>query len=160
MESTNYPRLPDAILHKPEPDYLRELLEKSGYSQRAAARALGVDDRTMRYYFAGEREFPYSLQFALERLAAAAGAGDVGQVADAPKLPTWTRASKRAIAAADVGKLVMARDADNGFVMGRVKQDGFGIVIEALPGRGSIDGGNLAASAVKDYVLVEDPDAY
>lgn len=35
-------------------DRLRERIKKSGLTQRAAARELGVDERTMRYWCAGE----------------------------------------------------------------------------------------------------------
>ena len=35
-------------------DRLRELLDEAGLSQRAAARELEIDDRTMRYWCASE----------------------------------------------------------------------------------------------------------
>lgn len=62
---------PDAALHNPDPDYLRSLLQRAEVSQRAAARKIGISERVMRYYLAGEREAPYPVQFALECLAAA-----------------------------------------------------------------------------------------
>lgn len=69
---------PDAKWHRPDPTYLRQLLERAGLSQRAAARALGLTDRTMRYYASGEQAMPYTVQYCLEVLAAAgpAGTGD------------------------------------------------------------------------------------
>jgi transcriptional regulator with XRE-family HTH domain len=69
---------PDAKWHRPEPAYLRELLERAGLSQRGAARVLGLTDRTMRHYASGDHPMPYPVQYCLEVLAAAgpAGTGD------------------------------------------------------------------------------------
>lgn len=63
---------PDAQHHRPDPDYLRSLVERSGLSQREAARRLGLTDRAMRYYLSATDEVraPYVVQFALEALAA------------------------------------------------------------------------------------------
>lgn len=68
---------PNASHHNPDPRYLRGLVERSGLSQRAAACALGISDRAMRYYLSDEtsrtyRPAPYSVQFCLECLADAA----------------------------------------------------------------------------------------
>lgn len=60
---------PDAIRHDPRPEHIRALLEQAGLSQREAARRIGVSERVMRYYCAGEREPPYPVQFALESLS-------------------------------------------------------------------------------------------
>lgn len=61
---------PDATKHNPDPAYLRELLARAGLSQRAAARVIGIPERTMRYYLASDdRECPYPVQFCLESLA-------------------------------------------------------------------------------------------
>lgn len=60
---------PDATLHDPRPEYLRALLDEAGLSQREAARRIGITDRALRYYVAGQRVAPYLVQFALERLA-------------------------------------------------------------------------------------------
>ena len=54
--------------HYPDPDYLRSLIEAAGLSQRAAAEAIGIGERTMRYYLSGDRTAPYPVQFALESL--------------------------------------------------------------------------------------------
>ena len=72
---------PDARLHDPQPEYLRLLIARSGLSQREAARQIGIGERTMRQYLAGQRTHadgsvtpcvaPYPVQYALERLAAA-----------------------------------------------------------------------------------------
>ena len=59
---------PNPSDHNPSPDYLRSLIERAGLSQRAAAQAVGVSDRTMRHYLAGKTTCPYSVQFALECL--------------------------------------------------------------------------------------------
>lgn len=61
---------PDPSKHRPkDPEYVRELLDKAGLSQRAAARTLGVGDRTVRHWCAGTLAIPYTAQFALECLA-------------------------------------------------------------------------------------------
>lgn len=66
-------RQPDASHHDPRPEYLRALIEKSGLSQVACARLIGVDGSTMRRYLAtgttSAREAPYPVQYALEQLA-------------------------------------------------------------------------------------------
>ena len=62
---------PDATQHDPRPEYLRELIDKAGLSQREAARRIGISERVMRYYVAdnSDRLAPYPVQYALERLA-------------------------------------------------------------------------------------------
>lgn len=59
---------PDATLHNPDPEHIRGLIKDTGLSQREVARRLGVTDRLIRYYVAGERECPYTVQYCLERL--------------------------------------------------------------------------------------------
>ena len=63
---------PNASLHNPDPRYLRGLLDDAGISQRAAARAIGISERAMRYYLsdtaADHRPAPYPVQYAIERL--------------------------------------------------------------------------------------------
>jgi transcriptional regulator with XRE-family HTH domain len=59
---------PDPSQYEPSPEYLRSLIEGAGLSQRAAARAIGISERAMRYYLSGQRSFPYTVQFALESL--------------------------------------------------------------------------------------------
>jgi len=66
---------PDAREHDPSPEYLRALIDRSGLSQRAAARQLGICERQMRRYLAprdvgvSTADAPYLVQFALEALA-------------------------------------------------------------------------------------------
>ena len=65
---------PDATRYNPSPTYLRGLLKRAGVSQQAAARAIGLSPRTMRYYLTsldahGYRPAPYLVQYALEMLA-------------------------------------------------------------------------------------------
>lgn len=68
--------VPNATLHDPRPEYLRALLQRAGLSQRAAARRIGVSERMLRYYLAApdadHRAAPYTVQYALEQLAAGA----------------------------------------------------------------------------------------
>ena len=59
---------PDATRHDPRPEYIRALIERAGLSQREAARRIGMSERVMRYYCAGERTPSYPVQFALESL--------------------------------------------------------------------------------------------
>jgi len=59
---------PDASQYDPRPEYFRELVESTGMTQPALGDVLGCDERTIRRYLTGERQFPYSAQFALECL--------------------------------------------------------------------------------------------
>jgi DNA transposition AAA+ family ATPase len=60
---------PNAENFNPNPKYLRKLVEASGLSQVRAAKRIGVSDRTMRAWLAGDQDFPYTAQYALEQLA-------------------------------------------------------------------------------------------
>ena len=54
---------------EPSPaQHLRDLLLRANLSQRVAARELGVDERTMRYWAAGQTIPPRMAFLALERL--------------------------------------------------------------------------------------------
>jgi len=61
---------PDTSKYNPNPDYLRALIEKSGLSQRAAAKKIGVSERSMRSYISNRdpSKAPYPVQFCLESL--------------------------------------------------------------------------------------------
>lgn len=47
---------------------LQDLLDRIGISQRAAARELNINERTMRKYVAGDAEIPKTVELALTRL--------------------------------------------------------------------------------------------
>ena len=51
------------------PAGLRALLDRAGLSQRRAAQQLGIHERTMRRYIAGDLPIPRVVQLALEQLA-------------------------------------------------------------------------------------------
>lgn len=73
---------PDAAKHNPDAFYLRGLIEQAGLSQRAAARQIGIDERTMRNYLNPEKTnslAPYPVQFALECLAGWKHMTDTGE---------------------------------------------------------------------------------
>ncbi len=147
------PHKPDAALRRSDPEYLRELLSASNLSQRAAARLLDVDDRTMRNYASGKSAMPYSVQFCLEVLA---GMAHFGQVSDAPKASIWHTERARRITRADAGKILLGRGAA-GYVVGIVRADEWGVVIEPLPGRSGVDGTSVPAGSVTEYVLIDTP---
>lgn len=44
---------------------LQTLLDKVGLSQRAAAKALGINDRSMRRYCAGDAPIPKAIEIAI-----------------------------------------------------------------------------------------------
>ncbi|MDR2259994.1 MAG: helix-turn-helix domain-containing protein [Azoarcus sp.] len=71
--------LPDATKYNPDPEYLRELIARTGLSQRECARRIGISDRNMRAHITRAGKLspaPYPVQFALESLADAMGRGD------------------------------------------------------------------------------------
>jgi plasmid maintenance system antidote protein VapI len=43
---------------------LQRLLDRAGLSQRGAAKALGINERTMRKYVAGDAEIPKAIEIA------------------------------------------------------------------------------------------------
>ncbi|MDP2322589.1 MAG: helix-turn-helix domain-containing protein [Gammaproteobacteria bacterium] len=51
------------------PTQLRAALTKAGLSQRGAARLLGIDERTMRRYCAGDLPVPRVVELALREVA-------------------------------------------------------------------------------------------
>lgn len=54
-----------------DPAYMRRLFDKTGLSQDACAKRLGVANSTLRTWLNGQIQWPYSAQYALEQLAAA-----------------------------------------------------------------------------------------
>lgn len=88
---------------------LRALTAALGMSQRAAARALELDERTMRYYFSAQHDTPIAVIYALRYLVSAAdqvAQMRVPSAADAVAAAAATRVS----AAETVEEL--ARDAE------------------------------------------------
>jgi transcriptional regulator with XRE-family HTH domain len=59
---------PDASTYDPRPEYLAELIGSTGLTQAALAGKIGVDERTIRRWLSGERQFNYRDQFAIECL--------------------------------------------------------------------------------------------
>lgn len=63
---------PDAKKHNPDPLYLRELIARTGLSQRQCAALIGISERNMRAHLTMAGKLlpaPYPVQFALESLA-------------------------------------------------------------------------------------------
>ena len=53
--------------YNPDPVYFRELVESTGLTQgRVAEEILGCSPRSVRMWLAGDRKFPYSVQYTLE----------------------------------------------------------------------------------------------
>ncbi|HET9864074.1 MAG TPA: hypothetical protein VFP37_11565 [Steroidobacteraceae bacterium] len=146
----NVAHLPDAANHNPDPEYIRSLIERANLTHRAAARLVGIDERSLRYQLKGEKVIPYSTQYCLEVLAR-------GGVADQPQSGTiWYRSDQRPLRDEDVGRLVVARVVGD-LVLGRVKRDGFGITVE-VSARG-VDGRMVGARSIAEYTLVDDEPA-
>lgn len=59
-----------ALAETSQADVIRYQLLICGLSQRRAARILGIDDRTMRYYCSGDRAVPRYLGWAMRGLIA------------------------------------------------------------------------------------------
>jgi hypothetical protein len=69
-------------------DILRDHLDAAGLSQRAAARALHVDDRTMRRYCCGDLDVPYLVLYAASKLPLIDRNAEVIRMLDSGKLST------------------------------------------------------------------------
>ena len=59
---------PDASTYDQRPEYLAELIRSTGLTQAALAKIIGVDERTIRRWLSGQRQFDYTIQFAIECL--------------------------------------------------------------------------------------------
>jgi len=59
---------PDASRYDPRPEYLAELIGSTGLTQAVLAARIGVDERTIRRWLSGQRQFNYRDQFAIECL--------------------------------------------------------------------------------------------
>lgn len=56
------------MTERSDADRLRSMIERSGISQRALARALGVNERTVRRWVAGDSPIPRSAMLAAEHI--------------------------------------------------------------------------------------------
>ncbi len=81
MQETSEPRRTDA-------DLLRDHISSAGMSQRGAAKALGIDERTMRKYCAGGAPVPFAVLLNASRLKPISRAKQVIEMIDAGKLST------------------------------------------------------------------------
>lgn len=68
IAKAKYSVTPDASTHDPRPEYLAQLIDSTGLEQEPLAELLGCSDRAIRMWLAGDRPFPYLVQFALECL--------------------------------------------------------------------------------------------
>ena len=59
---------PDASTYDPRPEYMEELVASTGLTQAEVAKRIGADERTLRRWIKGERQFNYRDQFAIECL--------------------------------------------------------------------------------------------
>ena len=59
---------PNAADYNPDPKYLAELIGSLPHTQPELGALLGVDPRTIRRWLSGARQFPYTVQFAIESL--------------------------------------------------------------------------------------------
>lgn len=66
---------PMASEYNPDVTYFAELVESTGLTQKKIGEILGVDERTIRKWLSGDRQFPYTAQFALESLVLSAEGG-------------------------------------------------------------------------------------
>ena len=65
-------KLPDCKYHNPDPQYLRDLLEQAGLSQRKFAKRVGIPARTFHDHLNRNKptsKTPYPVQFCLEIFA-------------------------------------------------------------------------------------------
>ena len=76
-------------------DLIRHRLEALGLSQREAARKLGIDDRTMRYYCAGKVPVPPAVMLALEQLSGGAASDGIPLLVVYPALQAAYEAADR-----------------------------------------------------------------
>lgn len=168
------PPIPDSALHRPSDiAYFRELITAAGLSQRAAARALGIDERTLRYKLTSDNgsgrkinPLTYPEQFALEKLAdqnTGASMNTVHETAPTPygskRPPTatsWYRSSDRPLTDSDAGKIVIGKDKFGAWVNGTLIRDHFGLVIEELHAQ-PVDSHKIPIEKVVLYTLLDQP---
>lgn len=165
------PPAPDANLHRPgDIDYLRELLEAAGLSQRKAGPLLGMNERAMRYKISGESDLSYPEQYCLEVLADQRGTNmqtesneghakpytgvQAEPVEEWHKPAVWYEASERPIGLQDVGRIVVGEDRFGANVFGKLIRDGFGLVIREL-GSQALDVHDVPVDRVAVYTLID-----
>lgn len=59
---------PNAKDYDPRPEYVADLVGSLPHTRRELAEILGVTERCLRHWLSGDREIPYTAQFALECL--------------------------------------------------------------------------------------------
>lgn len=59
---------PNAEEYCPDPEYITSLILSTGMTQPQLAKTLGCTDRAIRHWMAGSKQYPYTVQFALEAL--------------------------------------------------------------------------------------------
>jgi hypothetical protein len=138
--------LPDAKLHRDDKEYVLSLLQRARLSQRGAARILGINERTMRYYCSGEQPTPYLVQYALEVLARQSPSGQ-----DAA---AWHFTKDRPLEKRDAGQIVVAYDRHGGLLAGELVADEFGVSIRSSSGIGTHQ---TLPDLVERYLLVNRP---
>ncbi len=62
---------PDVKQHIQDPAYMELLVAESDLSRKQVAKAIGHNERTMRYWLNGKHTFAYSVQYSLEKLIGA-----------------------------------------------------------------------------------------
>jgi hypothetical protein len=139
--------LPDAKWHRPEKEYVLSLLQRSRLSQRGAARVLGINERTMRYYCSGEQPTPYLVQYALEVLARQGSQ-------EPPPAQTWHDAKDRPLEKRDAGQIVVGYDKHGTLLAGELVEDEFGVSIRSSSGVGAH---MTPADVVERYALLSQP---
>lgn len=155
------PPVPNPGYHRPKDlPYFHELLGAADLSQRKAGPALGLNERSIRYKMAGETQWTYAEQFALECLADAklrersAGVAESAPEYTAPARTQWFRVEQRRLTAADAGKLVVGKDRFGVPIQGILSKDGFGLVVKSVDG---LDVHNIPMDRVELYALLDPP---
>jgi hypothetical protein len=137
---------PDAKWHRDDKEYVLSLLQRAGLSQRGAARILGINERTMRYYCSGDQPTPYLVQYALEVLARQNTSGQDGEA--------WHFAQDRPLDRRDTGQLIVAYDRHGALLAGELVADEFGVSIRSSTGVGAHQ---TPPELVERYFLVKRP---
>ncbi len=161
MTTTNEQNAPDAIQHRRDAEYARQVLGKlkaAGMSEREIARRIGLSDRVLRQYKTGEQAMSYAVQFALEALAARVAAGhavhEAAAVYNAGEV--WKEFPEDPFRREDVGKVVACVGKHGEYFIGKLAIDGFSLFIETSQG---IDAHRVPVQNVARYALLPAPDS-